>query len=218
MTATEVPTQTIPARAALIAGLSLLVMAVVAAWANFAVIEGLTTPGDAAQTAQDVAASKGAFQLGIAAFALVTILDVVVAWALYQVFRAVHQGVSASAGVIRAVYAVVLGVATASLFGALDPAADADVLDSIEQFQDIFSAGLGLFGLHLLLLGWLMWQMDRIPRIIGVLLAIAGLGYLIDTLGTWLIDDYSLNVALFTFIGEVVLMVWLFIKARSANA
>ncbi|NNK92008.1 MAG: DUF4386 domain-containing protein, partial [Acidimicrobiia bacterium] len=88
----------VPNRAALVGGLSLLVMAIVAAWANFAVIEALVTPGDATTTARDIAASEGTFRLGVAAFALVAVLDIVVAWALYVVFRPVHRTVSAAAG------------------------------------------------------------------------------------------------------------------------
>ena len=49
---------------------------------------------------------------------------------------------------------------------------------------------------------------------IGALTAIAGIGYLIDAFGTFL-ADYSLNVAMFTFIGELVLMAWLLLQART---
>ena len=43
---------------------------------------------------------------------------------------------------------------------------------------------LGIFfGLHLALLGYLIFKSGYIPRILGILLAIAGLGYLIDYLG-----------------------------------
>ena len=98
------PHSPVPRRAALIGGLALLVMAIVAGWANFVVIEGLTTPGDAAATARDIAASEGTFRLGVAAFAFVAILDVVVAWALYEVFHSVIRSVSAVAGWLSGPY------------------------------------------------------------------------------------------------------------------
>jgi hypothetical protein len=40
----------------------------------------------------------------------------------------------------------------------------------------------------------------------------AALGYLIDSLGKILLPDYNLTIAAFTFIGEVLLLFWLFIK------
>jgi hypothetical protein len=212
------PPSPVPRRAALIGGLALLVMAIVAGWANFIVIEGLTTPGDAAATARDIAASEGTFRLGVAAFAVVAILDVVVAWALYEVFKSANRGVSAVAGWMRAVYGAVLAVATAQLLGALGAVSDAEVLDSVEAFQDIWNAGLALFAVHLLLIGWLAWQLGGAPRVIGALTAIAGVGYLIDALGTFLVADYSLNVAMFTFIGELVLMAWLLLQARTSSS
>jgi hypothetical protein len=41
---------------------------------------------------------------------------------------------------------------------------------------------------------------------------IAGLGYLIDSFGKLLSPTYDANIALFTFIGEVLLIFWLFFK------
>ena len=46
----------------------------------------------------------------------------------------------------------------------------------------------------------------------GVLLILASLGYLIDSFGKLLLPNYDANIALFTFIGEVLLIFWLFIK------
>jgi hypothetical protein len=44
------------------------------------------------------------------------------------------------------------------------------------------------------------------------LLLIAGLGYLTDSFGKLLSANYNANIAMFTFIGEVLLVFWLFIK------
>ena len=87
------------------------------------------------------------------------------------------------------------------------------MLAEIQQFDDIWSLGLGLFGIHLLLIGWLAFTSGFVPRFIGVLVAIAGAGYLIDSLGGLLYAPYSFELASLTFIGEVVLMVWLLVFA-----
>ena len=77
---------------------------------NFAV-HGLITPGDAARTAQQITAHEGLFGACIASLFLAAILDVVVAWALYRVFRPVSQRLSALAAWLRVVYAGVFAVA-----------------------------------------------------------------------------------------------------------
>ena len=87
------------------------------------------------------------------------------------------------------------------------------MLAEIQQFYDIWSLGLGLFGIHLLLIGWLAFTSGFVPRVIGVLVAIAGAGYLIDSLGGLLYATYTFELASLTFIGEVVLMVWLLVFA-----
>jgi len=50
------------------------------------------------------------------------------------------------------------------------------------------------------------------PRIFGILLVIAGLGYLADGFGAVLFPGYALDVGRFTFVGEAALMFWLLIK------
>ena len=63
------------------------------------------------------------------------------------------------------------------------------------------------------LIGWLAFTSGFVPRVIGVLVAVAGAGYLIDSLGGLLSATYTFELASLTFIGEVVLMVWLLVFA-----
>jgi len=86
-------------------------------------------------------------------------------------------------------------------------------LTQIQQYDDIWSFGLGLFGIHLLLIGWLAFRSGFVPRFIGVLVLIAGAGYLVDSFGGLLSATYTFELASFTFIGEVVLMIWLLLFA-----
>ena len=72
---------------------------------------------------------------------------------------------------------------------------------------------MGLFGIHLLLIGWLAFSSGIVPRLVGVLVTIAGAGYLIDSVGPLLSATYRLELASFAFVGEVVLMVWLLVFA-----
>ena len=65
-------------------------------------------------------AREGTFRLGVLAWLLVVVLDVVVAWALYRVFRPVSPAVSMLTAVFRLVYTAVFLVAVGQLLRALD--------------------------------------------------------------------------------------------------
>src|SRR4051812_9367230 len=87
--------------AGLVAGLSLLLMAVLALFAQFAVLEGLVSEGDAEKTAQDILSSDSLFRFGVVSLVVAAVLDVVVAWALLVFFRPVHEGLATLAAYLR---------------------------------------------------------------------------------------------------------------------
>jgi hypothetical protein len=211
----------------LIAGVAILLMSVLAGFGNFVAVQRMVTQGDAAQTAHDVMASEGVFRLGIVSLFLVVALDVVVAWALYRVFIPVSRGVSLLAALFRLVYAGVFLVAISQLVSAVhllgtDPSLSmytpgllqAQALSDINAYTDVWTAGLLLFGIHLLLIGCLAYRSGYVPRLLGVLLAVAGLGYGLDSVATVLSDGAWTDVSAFTFIGEFLLALWLVTKGR----
>ncbi len=213
--------------ASIIAGVGILLISVLAGFGNFAVLESLVTPGDPAQTARDILANDSLFRLGIIALLLVVALDVVVAWALYQVLSPVSRSISQLAAWFRVVYSGVLLVAVGQLVGVLHllggdgylavfsaEQLQAQALLGIADFGDIWAAGLFLFGIHLLVVGYLAYRSGYMPRLLGVLLAAAGLGYVLDTVGTLLSGGAWVDVSSFTFIGEFLLALWLVIRGR----
>ena len=82
-----------PRTAAIVAGIGLLVMAVVAAFSNFGVIQSLTVSGDPGATAMNLIDSAARFRLGAVGLLIVAALDVVVAWGLYVALRSVEDRV-----------------------------------------------------------------------------------------------------------------------------
>ena len=61
-------------------------------------------------------------------------------------------------------------------------------------------------------MGYLIFKSGFLPRFLGVLLVIAGLGYLADFILFFLFPDVGATISEFTFIGEVLLILWLLIK------
>ncbi|TFC06951.1 DUF4386 domain-containing protein [Cryobacterium adonitolivorans] len=203
-----------PRSAALVAGAGLAVMAVLGGFANFGAM-ALIAPGDPTQTAQNLSAAPFLFWSGVASFIIVALLDILVAGALYTLFRPVNRRLSAAAGWLRTVYALLLLAAVSQLvvgFSLLDDPEAA--LPVLESFNTIWVISLGLFGASLLLVGYLAFRSGFMAKFFGILLAVAGVGYLADAIGVALIPDFTAVFAKFLFVGEVVLIFWLFIKGR----
>jgi Domain of unknown function (DUF4386) len=214
-------------KASLIAGVALLLMSALAGFGYDFAIHGLITPGNAARTAQDIMAHQGLFRAGIASLFLVIALDVVAALGLYRVFSPVSKPVSAVAAGMRIVYAGIFAVAVVQLAGAARllgggtsrqgsgaARVHAQALSDINRFTDIWHAGLILFGLYLLVIAWLAWRSGYVPRLLSVLVAIAGLGYIYDSIGQFVSGGSWTQVSTVTFIGEFLLALWLVIRGR----
>ncbi len=213
--------------AGLTAGVSLLLLTVLSVFGYFVAIKGLVTPGDAAQTAKDITESEGLFRLGIASLYVVIVLDIVVGWALYRVFSPVSRTISMLAAVMRVAFGVVFMVAIAQLvavprllgdsshLAAFSPEQlQAQALSALLAFSDIWHAGLLLFGLHLLLIGYLAFRSGYVPKLLGVLLVIDGLSYVVDTFAILAYHGLWTDTATFTWIGEFLLAPWLIIRSR----
>jgi len=204
-----------PSTASLVAGIALALMAVLAGFGNFGAIVPLVTPGDAAQTAGDIAGSAPLFLAGIGSLFVVTILDLIVAGALYALFRPVNPVVSAVAAWARVVFAGVFMVAIGRLVTAYTLLDRPDqALRGVEAFTTIWVTGLGLFGIHLLLVGYLAYRSGFMARIFGILLWVAGIGYLADAAGTVFVSGFTAVFGQFLFVGEVALIFWLLIRGR----
>ncbi len=210
----------------MIAGIGLLAIALLAPFAQFGVLQSLVVPADAAATVNNIVASEGLFRSGIAAFLIVIMLDVVVAWALYVLLRPVNPSLALLTAWLRLAYAAVFASALAKLLdvaqllgstelSTLQPEQfQGQVMSSIASFDNGWVViAHAIFGLHLLGLGALLFRSAHFPRFLGVLVAIAGGGYLVDSFGMILVPDFPFTFSVFTFVGEALLIFWLFWRA-----
>jgi hypothetical protein len=208
-----------------VAGLGLLLMAILAPIVQFNVFQSLIVPGDAKTTADNLLASVGIFRVGIVLFLIVAILDIIVAWALYILLKPANQSLSLLAAWFRVVYSAVLVAALVNLLSVLNILTGAglsglatapQVMLSLDAFQSGWDAGLVIFGLHLVVLSFLVFKSGYAPKwlgiLLGILLFIAGLGYMVDSIGKFLSPGYNVTISLYTFLGEPLFMLWLFWK------
>lgn len=200
--------------AAIIAGVGLLLMAILSPIAYLNTIQRLVKFDDPAITAQNILSSMGEFRTAILLLFIVALLDVVVAWALYIVLLPANKNLSASAAWLRVIYGGIFIFAISKLYVALQVMTTdgGQAMTFLKAFQSIWDKGLILFGFHLLALGYLSFKSGYVPKWLGFFLLLAALGYIVDGLGKTLFPTYNLSISQFTFIGEVLLIFWLLWK------
>ena len=212
-------------KAAIIGGFSLLAISILAPIGYFGIIQNLIVTGDAATTVNNIKTSEGAFRIGIGCLIINAVLDLVIAWALYIVLIPVNKGISLLSAWFRIAYTVILVVALSSLVNVLQLLGGAEYLSTFEpnqlttkvmllisSYENVWNLGYVLFGIHLILLGYLVYKAGYFPKFLGILIIIAGLGYFIDAMGSLLSANYDLNIAIYTFIGEPLLLIWLLMR------
>jgi hypothetical protein len=96
----------------------------------------------------------------------------------------------------------------------------AQALLFLDSFTDGWAIGYAcFFGLHLLLLGYLVLKSENIPKVLGILLIISSLAYFIDNAARLVFPGYedyqaiaSMIVFLPAFLGEFAFMLWLLFR------
>lgn len=182
-------------------------------------------PEEVVSTANDILASETMYRLSIVSALLVPIVNVFVVFALYRVLKPVNKKMASLMVIFILLVAPIAMLNELNRFAALLLLSDTGYLTGFttEQLQSLAPLFLelhqygiaiaGIFwGLWLFPMGYLVFRSTFIPRIIGVLLIIACFGYLIDSFAKFLLSDSTVDIAIYTFWGELFLLLWLLIK------
>lgn len=227
-----------PLAAARIAGAAYVAVFVLAIGANFLVRTPLVVADDPAATMANIAGSETAFRLGAAAFAVIAILDIIIAWALHVRLRPTGELRSLLAAWLRLGYGVMLAVAVGFMLLALELATDTERLGGLDEaarasltglamdgFDIIWLLGLAVFGLHLIVIGRMLVSAAIGPRALGVLLGAAGIAYVADTAAHIVVPHYAsiagvmlAVVAPLSMVAEMWFAGWLLVRGARAEA
>ena len=197
-----------PRKLALIAGVSYLIIFFAAIFANFFVLQSILN--DPLNTIQQ---NHMIVRFGILAFIITVVFDVVVAWALYGLYK--NHALSGLSTYFRMMHAAIMGVAIFALPLAIASTTSQEILKQAEIFNTIWLIGLFFFGIHLILLGRIIGK----PKIIAVFLIAAGVMYMVDTAAHFILPNYQdyesiflALVAIPSIFGEMAFSIWLLIK------
>ena len=186
-------------------------------------LKGLVVDGDAAATANNILAHQPLFRLGLATGLIATSCYVAVTALFYDLFKPVNRSLSLLAAFFSLVGCAILAFASLFRIAPLVVLGGGQYLSvfEVEQLRALASLFLALygqgvdicfvfFGVYCLLIGYLIVRSAFLPRILGVLLVFAGLGWL-TFLSPPLANYLSPYILVLGFLAELALMLWLLV-------
>ena len=206
-----------------LAGLFYVLTAGTSVFGQLFVLSKLVVGGDPTATAIHILAHQPFFRLGFGVLLVSIVFSIAMTVLFYELFKPVNRTISLLAAFIHLVGLAIMG------FGSLLQLAPLVILGggqylrvfqvgqlqalaymSLQFSAQAFDAFIVFFGFYCILLGYLIFKSKFLPRIVGALIALAGLGYL--TFLAKPLANYLAPYNLFpAALGEISLMLWLLI-------
>ncbi len=212
-----------------IGGLLYLVIILTGLVAEIFVRGRLVVPDNAVVTAQNIATSQLLWRIGIVCDLIAHVCDVPLVLILYLLLKPVSKPLALLAVFFTLTQTAVLVATKLNLFAPLLLLGNAEYLKAFAAPQldalmylairlDSLGFGVGLifFGFACLVLGYLIYRSNYLPRTLGILLQITGLCYLTNSFALVLAPAFAAvifpGILLPAFVGELSLCVWLLVK------
>lgn len=219
---------------ALITGIGYALVFAISIVGNGFYLEKIIDKGNWLETYQNIVEYPLTFNIGISSWFLVIICDVIVAWGIFILFRSTNKELALLAAWMRIIFASIYAIGFLQLFELSTLIHDNDFIDVFDQSQLVTQTMLSMkdyeshvnlsflfFGIHIGLLSYLALQSKLIPKSIGYALAIACIGYLINSFGCFISKDFANNqyffialVAIPAIISELSLTIFLLVKNK----
>lgn len=191
-----------------IAGISYIIIFFAAVFANFFVLDSIINA-----PLETIQQNHMVVRFGILAFIITVVFDVVVAWALYEIYKEHHLSILST--FFRMMHAAIMAVAVFALPLAVKLNTVEEILRQVDIFNIIWLIGLFFFGTHLILLSKIIGK----PKLIALFLTLAGFMYMVDTSAHFILPNYEAYGSIFlalvaipSMVGEMSFAVWLLLK------
>jgi hypothetical protein len=211
------------------AGGALYLMVIVLGGYLQIVMGKVVVSGDAEATGANVTAMESLWRWGIAAECFALVCVTALAMIYFVLLRPVSRELNLLATLLRLVGIAIEAIATLSLVSALFPlgrgaylrAFTPDQLHAmtylaIKSHDNGYALALLFFGFTFLVHGYLIAKSGFLPRVIGILIQVAGAGYLTNSFALYLAPGFQARifpaVLMPAFIAETSLCVWLLLK------
>ncbi|GAB3297466.1 DUF4386 domain-containing protein [Hymenobacter humi] len=218
-----------PLTYARIGGALYLVIILFGLFAEGFVTSKLLVSGDAAATARNILASPGLWRLSVAGNLLVVLCAVPLLWIEYLLLRPVSKSLVLLALFFNLVSLAVEAISKVFLLlvmPTLESAQYAQALGSrqvpmladfsLKAHEISFNIALVFFGFTCLVNGYLIFKSGYLPKVVGILMQVAGGCYVVACLAALLAPALAAmllpTILLPCFIGELSLCLWLLVK------
>lgn len=218
-------------------GISILIMAISAGFSFGAGHNRLIIDDNATATMNNITQSISLFHGEIFGWLITILCDIVASWGLYVYFKQVEKSLSLLGGWLRLFYTAIFTIAISNLIYILvllsgtseistlpTEQLQAQLMLFIGAFNKIWSFGLIFFGLHLLIISYLILKSNFMPKFLGILLLVASMGYIIIHLSHLFLPQYEevtiLSEKIMSIpmtIGELSLGIWLLVKGGNVS-
>jgi len=211
-----------------IAGVLFLISIVAGGFGELYVPTVLIVSGDATATANNVIASDFLFRMGFASYLVEAICDIALTLILYVLLRPVGRELALLTAFFRLVGTAIFAATELFYFAPAFILGGADYLKTFSPDQlntlayvslRMYVYGGGLFfafgGVGSILLGYLIFRSGYLPKILGALMALGGLGFVIRSFALALVPaSASLGVILLLPTGLAMLSLtgWLLVR------
>jgi hypothetical protein len=191
----------------------------------------LFVPGDISTTVSNILGNQQLFRFSIFSALVTQVIQIFVVLYLYKVLKPAGKNIAALMVVFILVAVPIAMLNELNQFAVLLLLNGSDSLAffTTEQvhalvalFIDLREHGIFIaqifWGLWLFPMGYLIIKSGFLPKLIGALLIVAGFGYLIDSFMVFFVPDFGITFSEFTFLGELLITLWLLIKGVNVEA
>ena len=186
--------------------------------------------GDMATTVSQIKAFGFLFRLGYVVILIRLIFLTLMVLALYKLFRPVNRDVA----IVMVAFVLISNAVTmvslvfefsAPLLLTSDGYSNLLTTDQrlaqVQFFVDMqvqADKAAQILTLWVILLGFLMYKSGYVPKLLGILMMVAGVGYMVDFLVFFLLPQLDVQIAGLAFLAEVAFPFWLLIKGVDVEA
>lgn len=203
-------------------------------FAEVFVRQRLIVPGNAVTTANNITTSEQLFRFGFVADLICIIGTVFLSLFFFALFKPVNRNLSLLALLFSIIGCAVMAVNLLNQFAPIMLLQNSGYLEvfSIEQIQALalfflklqsqgYNITLFIFAFYFPVIGYLIYNSKILPPALGILYALAGLGYFVNSLAWFLLPHLAIQlfpyVLLPAFIGELAMTIWLISKGIDEN-
>lgn len=212
-----------------IAGFCYLIVIATGLFSEVFVRQELRVPNDALSTAQNIQTHEMLYRCGFVADIINFVVGLPTILIIYYFFKRVNKLLVQIALAFVIIQTAIIAVNLLNQISPLLILSNETYLNTFQPNQlatlsllslniqaQGYGIGLVFFGFYCLIIGFLIFKSNLLPKILGILYAIAGLCYLINSFTMFLSKGFEnpmfVYLAIPIFIGELSLCLWLLIK------